>query len=235
MIDIHCHLLPALDDGPATVEASLNMCRIACLDGIRKIVATPHINEKFTPSLTDIESGIAQIMKEAGGDIEVLPGSDVLLSPFTKELIGKEKVVPLNIKNYLLIELPDTFSGEVMERELLSVQQKGFRVIVTHPERQEIFSYRMDFLENLVKKGCLVQVTSSSITGKFGRKVQGLTRTLFRKGLVHVIATDAHSDRYRKPKLSEAVDTAKRWIGKDAELMVTSIPEKIIKGESIEI
>jgi protein-tyrosine phosphatase len=235
MIDIHCHILPALDDGPATIDESLNMCRIAYGDGIRKIVATPHFNESFQPGLADINAKISEVKKGLDSCLEIMPGNDIALVPLMNTLIAGKKVIPLNLKNYLLIELPDTFPCEAVAREISGIQSEGYYVIITHPERQEFFSYNTDFLSHMVKKGCLVQVTSSSITGGFGKVVQRFTRDLFNKKLVHIVSTDAHSDRFRRPVLSEAVDIAKRWIGKDAELMVTSIPEKVINGEKIEL
>ena len=233
MIDLHCHLLHSMDDGSDSIETSIKMCEIAYKDGIRKIVATPHFNEIWKPTLGMIEKKIKEIKEKLNFQLSIFPGSDITLFYGIYELIKEKKVIPLNLTKYLLIQLPHIFDPRVIENLIFQIQLEGFSVIISHPERQSFFMENPSFLKELIKRGCLVQITAGSITGKFGKKIQKFTKYLLRNDLVHIIATDAHSDKYRKPVLSESVEITRKWIGNRAEEMVSTFPEKILNGEEI--
>ncbi|MEW6657597.1 MAG: CpsB/CapC family capsule biosynthesis tyrosine phosphatase [Thermodesulfobacteriota bacterium] len=244
MIDLHCHILPGLDDGPQTWEESLEMASQAVKDGIRVLVATPHLFRHRRVNLQELneKEAIFQKISEfreklaaAQIPLEILPGCDFPLSFETLELLEQDRVITINdARRYLLLELPDTSLPPATEEICFSLRSKGITPIITHPERHWVFQERPEKLGRLLDLGCLAQLTAGSLTGFFGRQVAKLSRTLVKKGLIHVVATDAHSTQGRLPVLSEAVAQLSRLIGKDAAAaMVTTIPEKIIHGEAL--
>jgi protein-tyrosine phosphatase len=235
LIDLHCHILPGIDDGPETIDEAVEMCRIAHADGIRTIVATPHFRpgrydsseEAVNVALEGLRSEIAR----RGIDITVLAGADVTVTPeLTLHLSQRRGLTINNGGRYFLAELPDAVPAR-WDHYLLSLMAGGFTPVLTHPERNGWFLSHRDALYPFVHGGGLVQITAMSLTGEVGAAVQAYSRYLLKQGLAHVIASDAHSSEQRKPLLSGAVDAAAGIIGRDAALrMVTEIPRAIIEG-----
>ncbi len=242
MIDIHCHILPGLDDGSRSWEETLEMARMAVADGIRVMVATPHLFRKkyFDPQAINekqtVKAAIAQLKERlaaAAIDLEILPGCDFPLSFEALQLLEDGRALTINDSSrYLLLELPETSIPPTIETICFRLKSKGITPIITHPERQYIIQEMPQKLERLIDLGCLVQLTGGSLTGRFGRRVKKLSQQLLKKGYVHVMATDSHDPRHRPPLLREAVKELARLIGEpDARAMVTTIPERIINGE----
>ncbi len=244
MIDLHCHILPDLDDGPRTWEESLEMARMAVADGIRVIVATPHLFRQKTINLHDLNKKeailerIRQFQEKLAEEeipLEILPGCDCPLSFEALELLASDRVLTINdAKRYLLLEMPDTSLPPATADICFQLQSQGITPIITHPERHFIFYEKPDKLFQFINLGCLVQLTAGSLTGAFGRRVAKVSRHMVKKGMVHLLASDAHSTGGRTPVLSPAVAELTRLVGKDAALaMVTTIPEKIIAGDPV--
>lgn len=243
MIDLHSHILPDLDDGASTWEDSLQMARMAVEDGIRTVVATPHLYKGRTASrgkinlkaevLARIEEFKERLLAE-GIDLEILPGCDFPLSYESLKLLDDDQVFTINDgKRYLLLEFPDASLPPASEDICFQLQSKGITPIITHPERHFIFQEMPRKLQRLLELGCLAQVTASSLTGGFGRTVARKAREMMKQGYFQILATDAHNTGRRPPLLSQALEKATAIVGKERALaMVTSIPEKIIKGES---
>ncbi len=242
MIDIHAHILPGVDDGAKTWEESLEMAQMAVKDGIRVMVATPHLFIRRTsgPSqLNDKElvlqrvAQLKQKLSEANIPLEIIPGCDFPLSFESLKLLEAGRALTINDANrYLLLELPDTSLPPAMEEICFQLQSKGITPIITHPERHLIIQEMPHKLGRLIELGCLVQLTGNSLTGWFGRRVKKISRQLIKLGYVHLLATDAHNIRGRPPLLSEAVAELSRLVGETrARAMVHDIPGKIIAGE----
>lgn len=241
MIDIHCHILPGLDDGPATLDESLEMCRIAHSDGIRTIVATPH----FNPGLHHCTA--AAVAEKAGDlrerllaeniDLEVLTGADVALTPEVAEQLGRDPHLTINGKRtYFLAELPHAVVPPNWDRFLIGLIRQGIVPVLTHPERNGYFISRPGELADFVRAGGLVQITAMSLTGEGGEEARSCAAHLLRQGLAHIIATDAHSSRMRSPVLSSAVAVAERIIGRERALqMVEAIPKAVVEGKRIAV
>ena len=236
MIDLHCHILPGIDDGPSSIDESIEMCRIAASDGISVLVATPH----FTPGLYEPSSEqvfmavdeLAGRIKEEGLELKLLAGADVRISP---ELRGHLDTFPhlwLNgTSTHFLIELPHDEAPHNWESFLLPFQRSGLVPVLTHPERNPTFMTGLSSIRTFVANGGLVQLTAMSITGDFGPTVQDLAFEILEEGLAHVIATDAHSQTSRPPVLSAAVKLASHAVGEEAALsMVDAVPSRIIAG-----
>ncbi len=242
MIDVHAHILPDLDDGPSTWEDSLEMARMAVDDGIRTMVASPHLFKSRSVNLAEINhkdkifdkiNDFKQKLLTAGIDLEVIPGCDFPLSFEGLQLLEDGQVITINDgKRYLLLEFPDSSLPPAAEEICFRLQSKGLTPIITHPERHFIFREMPEKLRRLLDLGCLAQITAASLTGGFGRGVARTAREMLRKGYCHILASDAHDPRRRPPLLREAVEEASSLVGKDRALaMVTTTPEKIIKGE----
>ena len=242
MIDIHTHILPGIDDGARDLEEALEMARLAVADGIRVMVATPHLFKHKSVDLAAInEKRVIQehldIFRDRlaaeGIALEILPGCDVPLCVEALSLLAEDRVLTVNDgKRYLLLELPHFSIPPSLEDICFRLQSRGLTPIITHPERQPLIQERPDRLGRLIDLGCLAQLTACSLTGGFGRRVAKVSRQLVKKGYIHLLASDTHNTRGRPPMLSKAVSELSKLVGlEQARAMVTHIPEKIIRGE----
>lgn len=239
MIDLHCHILPGIDDGPETLGEAVEMCRIAADDGITTIVATPHFrpgkydNLDIADRLTRLRSEIAR----QGIAVEVLSGADVTVTPELPFYLAQNPQLTVNgTGKYFLAELPHDAVPARWEEFLLSFRGRGITPIITHPERNHWFISHPDALRPFVLAGGLVQITAMSILGKNGVESRNYSRYLLRRSLVHVIATDAHSIDQRPPRLAEAVRAAGTIIGEAQALrLVRDTPQGIIAGRSVDV
>ncbi len=215
MIDIHCHILPGVDDGPADLETSVRMLKIAAADGIERVVASPHIVFNGGPSPDDICRGLASLKERAeeeGIPVRLCPGADLRLSPELIERIGTEEIPTINGSRYFLLELPDVIPPNTAGF-LLDVRAKGFLPIITHPERNCGLLSRPERLTALMEAGAMCQLTAMSITGGFDDRIRWFSRMLLRKGSVDFVASDAHDPVMRKPVLSGAKREVARILG----------------------
>jgi len=208
-VDIHSHLLPCLDDGPGRLAESLQMCRQYVAQGVRTVVCTPHLlRAPFSVSASDVRTGVqalSQACLERGIDLELLPGADLPVMPELMERIeAGEALTVADGGRYVLLELP----WQVVPRldDLLSrLLAHGLRPVLTHPERNRELALHPERLRHLVERMCMVQVTAGSFLGAFGPGPRRAAERFLREGLVHVVASDAHSSRGpRRPQLAEA-------------------------------
>lgn len=242
MIDIHCHILPGIDDGSRSQEESLAMAGKALNDGIHTIVATPHTFDGiYLNSIQEVISSVAILqntLTENHIDLRLCTGADVHLSLNMLEKIESGDAGTINnARKYILIEIPSHTIPSGIKDEIFSLKLNGITPIITHPERHPIIQHDIDILYELVSMGTLCQVTAMSITGDFGGLVMQCAAMLLRHRLVHVIASDAHSSNRRPPILSRAVEVAAEIMGsyEEAESMVTKMPASILAGDLFEI
>lgn len=244
MIDLHVHILPGLDDGPASWEGALEMARLAVADGITTVTATPHL---FARRLVEMErlNSAARILataeelrtrlQEAGITLDVAVGCEAPLCPEMLELLQDGRLLTVNGQGrYLCLEMPDTAIPPATEDICFELLSRGLTPILTHPERHPLFREKPERLVRLLNQGCLAQVTAGSITGDFGWWVSRFTKKLLKAGRVAVVASDAHDSRRRPPKLSRAAATLRRWLGEaQAQALVLDNPRKILAGEPL--
>ena len=238
MIDIHSHILPNMDDGASSWEISLKMCQQASEDGIKTIVATPHIlNGVYDNRPKDIEEKVKilnQKIKEINLPLQVLPGSEVHLSADIIEKLKKQEILTLNKSNYILLEFPHTQIPLHIEEILFQIQIMGITPILSHVERNLKFQQKPSLLSQLIQKGSLAQITAASLCGFFGPIIKKFTQKLLANDLIYCIASDAHSDSKsgRNAILSKALAEASKIIGHQAALnLVHSNPQKIIMNQ----
>jgi len=238
LIDIHCHILPDVDDGAQSLEESLLMARRAEEDGIDTIVATPHtLNGIYINPINEVISKVASLQETLSKnniELKLYAGADVHLCPHMLELIGSGDAGTINgAGKYILLEFPSQVVPPGVKNEIFSLKLNEIIPIITHPERNPIIQKDIDILYEFVHMGALIQVTAMSITGDFGGIVMQCAERLLRHRLVHVIASDAHSSNSRPPILSQAVEAAAEILRSydDAERMVKEVPALILSGD----
>lgn len=232
MIDIHCHILPAVDDGAKSVAEALAMAAAARDDGVKKIVATPHVAgmallpEQIAEQVKELNDSLAS----SGIDIEIIPGAEVNVL-LHHSLI---KNYTFCQTNYVLIEFPHTHLPREAADVLFQLRIHGFRPVIAHPERNPSIIAQPGLLLDLLDDAVYLQVTAASILGRFGGAIQKCSHQLLQRGAVHFIASDGHSASQRKPLLSEAVSAASQIIGTEKALkLVTANPAALLAGENI--
>ncbi len=239
MIDLHCHLLPELDDGAKNLEDSLKMCSIAAEDGIKTIVATPHtmdgvyVNEKQT--IKNAVQALNKKVEEKKIPLNILPGADVHINVDLLDLLKEGKAITINDnQRYLLLEFPHRSVPPNIKNLIFDLNIQNLMPIITHPERNMVLQNDLDLLYELVLQGSMLQITALSLVGEFGPGAEKCCCELLKNNLVHVIATDAHSPESRPPVLSIGVEKAAKIIGEEmAQALVTSNPEAIIQGNDL--
>ena len=242
MIDLHCHILPGVDDGPADIGESLDMARLAVLDGIHTIVATPHShNGMYVNAHDDICRRVREInrmLADAGIQLTVLSGAEEHIRPELGHAGMPGNISTINDNGrYVLVEFPfmtvPNGAGEV----LLRMYRGGVRPVLAHPERNAAIQKNMDILYPLVESGCLTQITAMSLTGELGEPAMACACRMVELRLAHVIASDAHSAGNRRPGLSSAVAVAAHLLGsrREAENLVIHTPRAIISGQTIHL
>lgn len=235
MVDVHCHILPEVDDGAKTWDIAVEMCRIAARDGITHIVATPHANDEYPYSRTDHETRLQQLRGLAPDGLQFTLGCDFHFSYDNVEdaLVHPERY-SIGNGGYMLIELSDYSIPPTMSENMARLNDAGLTLVLTHPERNAILQQRPELVRDWVEDGCIVQVTASSITGFWGRTARKVSRWLVDHDCVHVLATDAHDTRHRPPILSEAREVVAGWTSDDiAVALVHDNPLAIITGAEL--
>jgi len=239
-IDIHIHILPGLDDGAANWDEALQMAHQLWAQGVRKVVVTPH-DSGFQVDLTrekvlSLMQELEDKLRHEGLSLELYPGIEVMLDPDIFRRLQEERAFTLNSSRYILVELP-LFNYPIYTEEVLfKLQVQGYKPILAHPERNAVFQERPELLYPLVERGILVQLTSGSVIGEMGGRVQHVSKLFLRHRWAHIIASDAHSPSWRPPSIPRAVEEAAKIIGKEKALaMVTSIPEAILNDQDIEL
>jgi protein-tyrosine phosphatase len=244
MIDLHCHILPGIDDGAKTLEEATEMCRMAADDGCRAMVATPH-QRRGTWWNSDRETigGLARELQSAvaavGADLRVLLGGEVHVD---SELLAEVERLPgggiftLAGSRYLLIELDaQGRAGEAIHlvHELVVA---GWRPVVAHPEFIPWLAEDLALVERLVALGATTQVTAMSVTGEFGRGPQADTHALIEAGLAHFVASDCHGVQRRPPGLRRAYQTiAGRWGADVARRLVSDNPRAVVQNRPLPV
>jgi len=235
MVDIHCHPLPATDDGAKTLEVAIEMCKMAAADGITHLVATPHCNYNYQYQREANETKLAQLQKAAGESPKLLLGCDFHLSfDNIQRLVEKPREYSINYTEYVLVEFGEHFIPEQIDNAFYEIECAGLIPILTHPERNPVFVRKPELLNRWVKRGCLVQVTAKSYTGGFGSTSQRFAELWLEQNLIHFFASDAHDLKYRPPILSECYEKVAAARGKEvADLLLTKNPEAVINGQPL--
>jgi protein-tyrosine phosphatase len=232
VIDIHCHLLPEVDDGPKSWDTAVEMCRLAVRDGITHSVATPHANDRYAYDRVYLSGLLAQLQEKVGPSLRLSLGCDLHLSYENLERVfDQPHTYTIGETNYLLVELSD-FSVPIQLSDcFFRLRDRGLTPILTHPERNPILQQSPQRILEWAEHGCLIQVTASALTGYWGERPEIIARWLLDRSAVHILASDAHDTRHRLPILSEARDAAEEVVGAEyAQALVEGNPGAIVNG-----
>lgn len=236
VIDLHCHLLPGIDDGAQDVSVSLAMARMAVADGIEHVACTPHI----TPGVYENDSAgiamrtkqLAATLAEEGIALTLWTGADVHVDPQLVEKLSAGTIPTIGQSRYFLFEPPHNVLPPRLPELVRSLIAASFVPVITHPERLRWIESHYDLIGRLAALGALVQLTASSITGGFGRRARYWSERMLDEGVVDLIASDAHNTTGRPPIMSGARDAVIARLGEAKALeMVYNNPARILRNE----
>ncbi|WP_372789032.1 tyrosine-protein phosphatase [Paraconexibacter sp.] len=236
MIDLHCHILPGVDDGPATMEDAVALARAHVEAGTSTVVATSHVSWDYQDNgpanlLPAVEALRARLAEE-DVPLEVLPGAEIAMTRVDALDNGDLAALKLGGSAWLLIECPFSPSAAAFAPVLDVLQARGHRIVLAHPERCPAFHREPERLSAYVSQGMLTSLTAGAFVGSFGREVEKVAREFLAEGLVHSVASDAHDLRRRPPGIREhllaaGLDPAlTEWLGRD-------VPAAILGGDRI--
>jgi protein-tyrosine phosphatase len=235
VIDLHCHVLPGIDDGPETMDGAIDLARAAAAQGTTVLVATPHVTYDHPENtseriLTAVEE-VNRTFRKQRIDVMVLPGAEVALERAGE--LDDDELAALRLGGgpWLLVECPMFAGGMGVDGQLHALASRGNKIVLAHPERCPVFQTDLGRLERLVDAGMLGQITASALTGQFGRTVERIARDMVDRGLIHIAASDAHDAQRRAPVIRDHLDDAgfdglAPWMGMD-------VPEAVLAGTPI--
>jgi protein-tyrosine phosphatase len=217
LVDLHCHLLAGLDDGPRTLDDAVEMCRRAHADGTHLVAALAHQNERWpdvTPAV--IRAAAARLVERLRADgvpLAVFPTAEVMARPDLDALWDAGQLLSVADRSaWLLVEMPHGLFVD-LRPVVRRLRQRGVGVVLAHPERQPELLHEPGAIEGLIGEGCLVQVSASSVTDPRDAADRRALRRWFRRGCVHLMGSDGHSPQRRPPLLAAAYRQVRAWAG----------------------
>jgi protein-tyrosine phosphatase len=236
VIDLHCHILPGIDDGSRSLEMSLEMARMAVDDGITMTACTPHIYPGLymndTAGIEAERDKLQRSLDENGIPLKLTIGADVHLVPGLLDGLRAGIVPCLHHTRYLLLEPSHHVAPPRFQDSVFSLVAAGYVPVITHPERLTWVEDHYPVFADLVRQGAWMQITAASLTGVFGARAKYWGERFLNDGLTHIIATDAHSNGRRSPIMSKARQIAERALGREeAELLVRGRQEYMLRNE----
>jgi protein-tyrosine phosphatase len=232
VIDLHCHVLAGIDDGPRTIEGSLELVRAAARAGIDTLVATPHVSRRYPNDSATIELLATELRERIAREqlgVSLLTGGEVALTHLL-DVPGRElERLRLGDGEWLLVEPPFTAGGGSLDAILLGLQRRGHRILLAHPERCAAFQRDPEMLETVVAGGVLTSITAGSLVGRFGEHVRKFALELVNAELVHNVTSDAHDHVVRAPGLQEELERA--GLAPLAPWLTGEVPAAILAGE----
>jgi len=235
MVDLHCHILPGLDDGPTTMEESVEMAEAAIAEGITHLVATPHSSADFFFDYPKVRALCKELQAKVGKRLTLATGCDFHLNPENAELLRAHSLrFCVNQKDYLLVEFNEVAIPPAVDQTLHGMQLAGVRLIVTHPERNRLLRAKPERLASWVRHGCYGQVTGGALTGRFGSSAQNDALRWIGAGLIHFVSSDAHNTSSRPIQLRAAYEVVEKEFGKGkARALFVDNPRAAFEGRDL--
>ncbi|SEL20541.1 protein-tyrosine phosphatase [Carnobacterium iners] len=238
MIDLHCHILPGIDDGAKTMDESIVMARLAVAEGITHILATPHYkNGRWTNEKDTIIQGVQLVQKELDDReiaLTLFPGQEVRIVGELMQDIAENRIQFIDEDNqYLMIEFPTATIPAYTDSLFFNLKKTGVTPIIVHPERNHALLKDPNILLSLIQKGALAQLTAGSYVGTFGKKIQQFSKQLIAANLVHLIASDAHNITTRSFHMKDAYRKLEKEFGKETVMNFKQVTKDLINGEMI--
>ena len=240
MVDLHCHILPGLDDGARTEEDTLEMARIAVRGGTKEIVCTPHCStddpylpDRLRDILSDTDRMNSMLSRE---DVPLLlhSGMELLCVTSPEPLLDQGEFLTLAGSRYLLIEFPFDIRSGAISDAAETVRAAGLVPVIAHPERYYCVQWMPELVASWADRGWVIQLNRGSLTGGFGAEVREAAEWVMRRELAHLVASDAHSADYRTPDLSEGY----RWVAVNyssryASLLFQENPQRVLDDRTV--
>jgi len=233
VIDLHCHLLPGIDDGPADLGGSLAMAQQHVKAGVEVVAATPHVAWDMPNDAATIELRLADVraaLAAAKIPLQVVSGAEVDVHQAIRLADDQLRALSLGGGPWLLIEAPLT-KGVGLAPVVHALLDRGHRVLIAHPERSPLLQSDHEGLRALVRAGAATQVTAGSFAGSFGRTVRDYAEGMLEAGLVHSVASDAHDTLRRPPGIAAPLRAA--GLGELTELLAHEAPAAILAGDPL--
>ncbi len=219
IIDIHCHIMPGVDDGSGDMATSLEMLRIAEKNGITHMILTPHhkpMHHNVSPEHNVLYRKKLQEAASAEGiKIKLFSGNEIYYSDETMDELEQGKICSLAGSDYVLVEFHPTNPFSAIQNAAGRVQAYGYKPIIAHVERYSDIVSHPSRVQDLIDMGCLIQVNASSVMGKYGFGIGHFTKKLLKERLVHFVATDAHDAKKRAPEIADCRSYVERKLGQD--------------------
>lgn len=235
MIDIHSHILPGVDDGPANVEESIRMLELAVEAGTEAMVATPHADLRYTFDPGRCRELRELLREKCPSGLQLYSGCEVHLTPENiVSVLANPTEFTLNGGDCILLELPDRVAPAMVGPAIGALTDAGLRVIIAHPERNPYIQHHLSFAEQLVGDGCYLQLTARSLSGGFGPVARTAGQQILKRRFAHFIASDAHGSTKRRPGLASIFDDVRNTLGDSiARTLLVENPASALKSGDI--
>jgi protein-tyrosine phosphatase len=240
MIDTHLHILPAIDDGPETIQETIMLARALVEEGVHSAIATPHYNDEFPHhSASEIRERVRAVQQELDRQevsLRLFAGHEVLIKPGLVEDIQKGRVATLNGSRYLLLELWNNGWMPETERVIFQLRLNDIVPIIAHPERYRPIQKDPQRLAALLRQGALAQIMVGSLLGTQGGTTQRTAEILLKKGMAHCLASDAHDLRKRPPRIRQSLQRAEQLISRSLLYrMIETVPAAIVQNAAYSV
>jgi len=238
MIDIHSHILPGIDDGAKNLRETMEIAKIAEKEGITHMIATPHFSFKCQDFVAKVREEIVklnEVLEKEAMTLRIYAGAETFLNLELLDRLEKESFLTLNGTDYVLVEFP---LGEVplhTEELLYRIRLMGKKPIIAHPERYKEVMEDPNIVKKWIEQGNFIQINATSILGVSGRRSEKTAKHLLKHNLVHILATDTHSPRSRKPALKEALKKVEGWTGKKTSHNLMKNAERVFHNQELVI
>lgn len=238
MVDLHCHLLPGIDDGSKSMEISLRMAREATENGVTHALLTPHhMNGHYINHKQDVIRRTKEFQEQINAHnipLTVFPGQEVRINGQLLEALDKDDILFADTAGkYMMLEFPDDDVPHYTNQMIFDLQQRGIIPVIVHPERNTKIMAEPDLIYQLLEKGCLSQITASSYVGTFGKKVENFSRQLIEAGQGYIFASDAHDLPGRKYEMRQAFEKLRHEFGQELVDQYQHNARSIINGENV--
>jgi protein-tyrosine phosphatase len=233
VIDLHCHVLYGIDDGPATIEGSIAIARASASAGTRAILATPHVNWRYPNTSEQIAVAVAELNEKLAEEeiaVEILAGAEIAMTRIGDIAPDELSRLALAGGSWLLVEPPFTPAASGLDTILIELQRQGHRILLAHPERCPAFHRDPEMLTRLVRGGILTSITAGSLVGRFGETPRRFAIALLRKGLAHNVASDAHDEANRRPGMASEIERA--GLGALTDWLTNAVPTALLNGDA---